>query len=176
MDKTTRGFFFLRKLGYRRVLQWKNIPSRQGIKHLWYPIIHIIFFYTEVSSLYISAVTPCWRFFPSPVFFFSPQPVLSGTTWPGLISVSYGSRRVSPRPWTQTDWLASYLHSGLCVPFSSSAHCWAVKARPDREECGKGANMNLEHANTFANRHTSTERLYFKILPSTCCSLIKLSV
>lgn len=22
-----------------------------------------------------------------------------------------------PRPWTQTDWLASYLHSGLSVPF-----------------------------------------------------------
>lgn len=71
---------------------------------------------------------------PSSVLFSVWQ--LSGPNWPRLISVSYGSWRVRPSP-LNTDWLAGLISSlrTLCS-LPSSARCCAVRARPDREECG----------------------------------------
>lgn len=81
---------------------------------------------------------------------------LSGPTWPRLISVSYGSWRVRPSP-LNTDWLAGLISSlRTQCSFPSSARRCAVRARPDREECSLGANMNWTHTHksTLACRYT----------------------
>ena len=111
---------------------------------LWLPLCTYL--------LRLSAFPP-----PSPLFLFSVWQ-LSGPTWPGLISVSYGSWRVKPSP-LNTDWLAGLISSlrTLCSLPSSARRC-AVRARPDGEECGEGASTSWLH--TESRTYTSAERGY----------------
>lgn len=107
-------------LGFQRFL-----GKIRRISELPHPISRIIYSVRSLASsqLWLSAaVSPLPPLPPSTVLSVCQ---LSGSTWPELLSVSYGSWWVAPSP-LNTDWLAgrpaSYLHSGRRVPGPLSLH------------------------------------------------------
>lgn len=133
MDTTPGGFCATGNLRYHYKLKSKttSFPDlsaflKEGRKiNTASPVCHIPWLILSPFLILSPQWFPLCRS-PSPPLFCS-QSFLSGPTWLGIISVSTGPGGSGTRPWTQTGWLASYLHSGLCVPFSS-AYCWTVRA------------------------------------------------
>lgn len=105
LDRTTKGLGVTESLGHHYMPHSKNAPDFSGgggdlrINQTTLNIISVPYsVYTMASSLYISHLALCCllSLLLSSVLFSVWQ--LSGPTWPGLISVSYGSWRVRPSP------------------------------------------------------------------------------
>lgn len=116
LDRTTKGVGAAPSLGYHYMPHREKVPSmlncflgkHQSISKLLHPIPNII---SAPNPVYTVA-SPC-----SPPLFCSQSGSCLGPLGQGSYQLVMGPGGSGPRPWTQTDWLASYLHSGLCVPF-----------------------------------------------------------
>lgn len=168
LERTTKGLGATGRLGHHYMPHSKNAPDFSGGENLSINQTILYFIsvpysvYTMASSLYISHLALCCllSLLLSSVLFSVWQ--LSGPTWPGLISVSYGSWRVRPSP-LNTDWLAgliSSLRTRCSLPAS------ALLSELGQTEKNVAREQIWTHTNTRtlgAGTYTSTERLYFKM-------------
>lgn len=96
----------------------------------------------------------------SPPLFGSQSGSCLGPLGPCSYQLVMGPGGSGPRPWTQTDWLPRFISAlGTLCSLPSPAHCCAVRAKPDKEECGSGANMNLIQTRKQTHAHTHWDAL-----------------
>lgn len=131
VDRPTKGFGATGSLAYHHMPHSHNAPSRlqwflgkknhSRISRLPHPSPKIICVpysvYTVASPLSLNLLWLCCLLSSTALLFCSPSGSCLGPLGPSSYQLVMGPGGSGPRPWTQTDWLASYLHSGLCVPF-----------------------------------------------------------
>lgn len=101
----------------------------------------------------------------SPPLFCSQSGSCLGPIGPGSYQLVMGPGGSGPRPWTQTDWLASYLHSGLCVPFpplhaALLSELGQTEKNAAREQIWTQYTHTNIHSHLHAGTHKSFESLY----------------
>lgn len=162
LDRTTEGFSAAGSLGYHYMPHSKNVYSAfqyfLGEIRLPHPIPNIIsvpFFLSVVwLPLYISPPAFCCLL--SLLLFCSQSGSCLGPLGPGSYQLVMGPGGSGPRPWTETDWLASYLHSGLCVPVPP-LHAAVLSELGQTEKNATREHKHTKH--TYIRTHRSTERL-----------------
>lgn len=116
-------------------------------------------------SVYISSGFLLLSLPPSPPLFCSHSGSCLGPLGPDSYQLVMGPGGSGPRPWTQTDWLASYLHSGRRVPFpplyaAVLSELGQTEKNAAREQIITKHTHKHTHTHWDTGTHTSIGRIY----------------